>query len=175
MTSKTRAKNKPVKPAQTNTILSTAFKAGFWGGLGISALLLVYQISFPLKTALIPPAMIIVWIVTGIGAAMLMGSDVETSQDGRKVGVIAGIVSGTIAGITAMIIAAFGSTFGQLGILEQFSEAQLKTLTESGFTDQLIIVAGQIIAALFACGIGGIIVSGLLGGFGGWLYPKLNK
>lgn len=163
----------PVTGPTTNQIFSAALRAGFWGGLAISALLLVYQISFPLKMALIPPALITVWIVTGIGAAMLM--DAKTSRDSSKVGAIAGIVSGTVGGITAMIIAAFGKTFAGLGIMEQFTAAQVNALANSGLTERVIVLAGQVIAALLTCGIGGIVVSALLGWLGGWLYPRLNR
>lgn len=178
MSTKTKAPiNRPAPTAgpSTNQIFRAALRAGFWGGLAISALLLVYQISFPLKMALIPPALITVWVVTGIGAAMLMDANVKTSQDGSRVGAIAGIVSGTIGGITAMIIAAFGKTFAGLGIMEQFTAAQVNALANSGLTERIIVLSGQIIAALLTCGIGGIVVSALLGWLGGWLYPRLNR
>lgn len=165
----------PTTGPTTNQIFRAALRAGFWGGLAISALLLVYQISFPLKMILIPPALITVWIVTGIGAAMLMDAHIRTSRDSSKVGAIAGIISGTIGGITAMIVAAFGQTFAGLGIMEQFTAAQVNALANSGLTERVIVLSGQIIAALFTCGIGGIVVSALLGWLGGWLYPRLNR
>jgi hypothetical protein len=179
LASRTQTINKQIRPTQVRYLFGAAFRAGFWGGVGISALLVVYQISsIPLlRSILIPPAMIIVWIVTGIGAAMLSGDLVRTSHEGSRVGVIAGLISGAISGITAMIIAAFGVTFVQYGegILVQFSDTQLAALTESGLTEQLIILSGSIISALFACGVGGMFVAALLGGFGGWLYPKFSK
>ena len=159
-------------------ILGDAFKAGLIGGLAISVLLWVYQISIELlRIALVPAALIIVWIVTGIGAAMLAGNKIKTSQEGGIVGVIAGLVSGVVQGINSMIIAAFGLTFTERGqgVLAQFSDSQLTGLLESGITSNLIVLSGSIIAAMFVCGVGGMFVSALLGGFGGWLYPKFGK
>jgi hypothetical protein len=159
---------------------SAALKAGLLGGFAASLLLVARQ-SFEdnrfLQVALIPPAMIIVWLVTGIGAAMLCEGDIKSSQDSASVGLVAGIIAGAFGGITAMIIAAFGVSFqdsGQ-GVLAQVSDTNLQVLAELGFNQELIILAGSILTALFACGLGGIVVAGLFARLGGWLYPKFNR
>jgi len=161
------------------SLLGAALKAGLAGGAAVSLLLLVYQVvSFPfLQRGLIPPAILIVWIVTGIGAAMLAGEQVQSDRDGGKVGVLAGLVSGVVGGIASMVIAAFGATFTRYGegILIQLSDTQIASLNNAGFTEQLIVLSGSVITALFVCGVGGMVVSALLGGFGGWLYPKFNR
>jgi len=155
-------------------VVGPAFKAGLFGGAGTSLLWFIYQIATPpLQTFLIPPAAIIVWLVTGIGAAMLT----DKSAVSGRAGLIAGLVSGTVGGIFAMITAAFGSSFVQIGqgFLAQFSSAQLAAMAENGLTETLIVLLGGIMAALFACGIGGMVAAGALGWLGGWLYPRLNR
>ncbi len=164
----------PAATLRRVNVVGPAFKAGLIGGTGISLLWLIFQITAPpLKTFLIPPAAIIVWLVTGIGAAMLT----ENSAASSRAGLIAGLVSGTVSGIAAMIIAAFGSSFVRTGegFSAQFSGAQLSTMAEKGLTEALVMLFGGIMAALFACGIGGMVAAGLLGWLGGWLYPRLNK
>ncbi|MFQ5578868.1 MAG: hypothetical protein ACE5G8_17965 [Anaerolineae bacterium] len=165
-------------PFQTRRVLGAALKAGFLGGLAVSLLLVVYQFSLPLlQVFLIPPALLIVWIVTGIGAAMSADEVVITSRDGGRVGVIAGLISGSMGGIASMLIAGFGATFIEAGerILGQFSDTQLNSLLESGFDEQLVALSGSIVSALFVCGIGGMVAAALLGGVGGWLYPRFNR
>ena len=170
--------NQKVIHATVNIVLNAAIKAGIGGGIAASLLLLVNQIAFPLlRTVLIPPAFVTVWIVTGIAAAMFAGTRVKTPRDGFHVGLLAGIVAGTVSGLVAMLMAAFGVTFKQVGagILTQFSAAQLESMAQSGITEQLLSAISMVIAALFVCGAGGILVAALLGGVGGWLYPKFNK
>ncbi len=175
-----------VKPSQNpklvhatiNLLLNAAIKAGIGGGIAAALLLLVNQIAFPLlRTVLIPPAFITVWIVTGIAAAMFAGDRVKTPRDGFNVGILAGVVAGTVSGLVAMLMAAFGVTFKQVGagVLTQFSDAQLASMAQSGITEQLLSAISMVVAALFVCGIGGILVAALLAGVGGWLYPKFNK
>ncbi len=178
MTAKIQPLNKKPTPTQIRLLFNAALRAGVIGGGAVSLLLLVNLIAFPLlRNILMPPAFVIVWIVTGIGAAMLAGNLVKTSQDGRRVGVLAGLISGVVGGLTSIILAAFGVSFTQIGagVLTEFSQAQLAAMAESGITEQLLALAGSIVAALFVCGIGGMVVSALLGGLGGWLYPKFNK
>ncbi len=177
MTAKT-SQNQKLAHFEINLLLNAAMKAGIGGGIAISLLVLVNQIAFPLlRTFLIPPAFITVWIVTGIAAAMFAEQRVVTARDGFQVGLLAGIVSGTVSGLVAMVLAAFGVTFQQVGqgILTQFSDAQLASMVESGLTEQLLSAGSMVLAALFVCGIGGIVVAALFGGVGGWLYPKFNK
>lgn len=178
MTTNTQTFNKQRIARPNAHIFRAAFKAGVGGGLAISALLVVYQISFAfLQIFLIPPALFIVWVVTGIAGTMLAGNMVKTNRDGAKVGVITGLIAGIVTGITSMVIAAFGTTFvryGQ-GFLAQFSDTQLISFAASGVTEQLIIISGSVLSAMFVCGVGGMFVSALLGGFGGWLYPTFNK
>ena len=143
----------------------------------VSFLLLLHQISSPfLQNVLIPPVMVIVWVVTGIGAAMMAGNQVITSRQGGRIGVVAGLVSGIVGGIAAMTIAAFGTTFTSYGegVLAQFSDTQLATLMEVGFTEQMIATSGSVLSAMFVCGAGGMVVSALFGWLGGWLYPKFG-
>jgi hypothetical protein len=155
-----------------------SFKSGLLGGFAISLLLVVNQVSPGLlQTVLIPPALLIVWVVTGIGAAMLCDDKVKTSRDGGRVGLVAGIIAGIFGGITAMIIAAFGGSFLSYGegILSQLSDTQMASLTAMGFNDPLIALSGSILSALFTCGFGGMFISALLGSVGGWLYPKFSR
>ncbi|HFB52144.1 MAG TPA: hypothetical protein ENJ48_00495 [Anaerolineae bacterium] len=177
MTAKSSTNQKVVN-ATVNILLNAAIKAGVGGGIAASLLLLVNQIAFSwLRTVLIPPAFITVWIVTGIAAAMFAGALVKTPRDGFHAGVLAGIVAGTVSGLVSMLMAAFGVTFKQVGagVLTQFSDAQLASMAQSGITEQLLSAISMVIAALFVCGAGGIVVAALLGGVGGWLYPKFNK
>ena len=144
----------------------------------ISLLLMLYQISSPfLQIVFIPMAMIIVWVVTGIGAAMMAGDRIITGGQGWKIGLLAGLISGIVGGITSMAIAALGLTFSRYGegVLTQFSDTQLTSLVQAGFTEQLIITAGSVLSAMVVCGVGGMILSALLGGIGGWLYPKFGE
>lgn len=179
MTVKSQTYRTVPQAGSVRVLLGAALKAGLAGGAGVSLLLLVYQVvSFPfLQRGLIPPAILIVWIVTGIGAAMLAGEQVQTSRDGGKVGVLAGLVAGVVGGIASMVVAAFGATFTRYGegILIQLSDTQLAALNNAGFTERLIVLSGSVIMAMFVCGVGGMVVSALLGGFGGWLYPKFNR
>jgi len=148
------------------------------GGFAIGLLLTVYQIAPDfLQTVLIPPALFIVWVVTGIGAAMLCDDKIRDSKDGASVGMVAGIIAGIIGGIVAMIIAAFGLSFqdyGQ-GFLEQLTDTQRQPLLEAGFTEQLITISGSILTALLTCGMGGMVAAGIFGRLGGWLYPKFSR
>jgi hypothetical protein len=157
---------------------SASFKAGLVGGFAVSLLLVVNQVSPGLlQRVLIPPALVIVWVVTGIGAAMLCDDKILSSRDGGRVGLVAGIIAGIFGGITAMVIAAFGGSFissGE-GILSQLSDTQMASLTTIGFTEQLIVLSGSILAALFTCGFAGMVVAAFLGWVGGWLYPKFSR
>ena len=178
MTSSTQPVHRQPGPRRKKPVFGTAFKAGLMGGIVISLLLILYQISSPfLQIVFIPMAMIIVWIVTGIGAAMMAGDRVITSGQGGKAGVIAGLISGIVGGITSMTIAALGVTFSGYGegVLAQFSDTQLTALTEAGFTGQMIVTAGSVLSAMIVCGVGGMGLSALLGGLGGWLYPKFGE
>lgn len=177
MTAKTSL-NQKYTHIEINILLNAAMKAGIGGGVAASLLVLVNQIAFPLlRQFLIPPAFVTVWIVTGIAAAMFAGSHVFTPKTGFQVGLLAGVVSGTVSGLISMVLAAFGVTFQQVGtgVLTQFSDAQLTSMADSGISQQLLSTGSMVLAALFVCGIGGIIVAALLGGVGGWLYPKFNK
>ncbi len=158
--------------------LSAALKAGAGGGVALALLSVVNQISsVVLQRFLIPPAFITVWIVTGIAAAMFAETRVKTPRDGWHIGILAGIISATVSGFLLMIFAAFGLTFRNIGegILTQFSTEQLASLAESGVSDQLLVSGGSVIATLAICGVGGMLIAALLGGVGGWLYPKFNK
>ncbi len=177
LTAKT-SQNQKLTHLEINILLNAAMKAGIGGGIAVSLLVLVNQIAFPLlRTFLIPPAFITVWIVTGIAAAMFAEPRAATPRDGFQVGLLAGIVSGTVSGLVAMVLAAFGVTFQQVGqgMLTQFSDAQLASMVESGLTERLLSTGSMVLAALFVCGIGGIVVAALFGGVGGWLYPKFNR
>jgi len=166
-------------PLPTTSTFGASFKAGVVGGFAISLLLVVRELvlSHPLiHIGLIFPAIGLVWLVTGIGAAMLCDDRIETGKEGARVGLVAGIVAGVLGGITAMIIAALGrflQDYGQ-GTLSQLSDTNLQTLYQWGFTDELISLSGSIITAMFACGLGGMVIAGLLGRLGGWLYTKFS-
>ena len=178
MTFKTQFANEQSRTTPVPRTFGASFKSGIMGGFAIGLLLLVYQISPNfLQTVLIPPALLIVWVVTGIGAAMLCDDQIKTSRDGGRVGLVAGLVAGIVGGVVGMIIAAFGLTFqnyGQ-GFLENITDSNMALLSEAGFTTDLVALMGSILTAMFSCGLGGMVVAGLLGWFGGWLYPKFSK
>ena len=172
------ARTQTINQTQRGGTFGAAFKAGILGGFAISLLLVVRQLApIPLlQVILIPPALIIIWVVTGIGAAMFCDNQIHAGKDGARVGMVAGIISGTLGGITAMILAAFGlflQDYGQ-GALVQVPDTNLLALTELGFNEELVVLSGSILTALFACGLVGIVVAALLGRFGGWLYTKFN-
>ncbi len=178
MTSRTQPVYRQPGPRRKKPVFGAAFKAGIMGGLVISLLLILYQLSLPfLQIVFIPMAMIIVWVVTGIGAAMMAGDRVITGRQGWKTGMLAGLVSGIVGGITSMVIAALGLTFTGYGegVLTQFSDTQLTSLVNAGFTEQMIITSGSVLSAMVVCGVGGMVLSALLGGVGGWLYPKFGE
>lgn len=159
------------------SLFAAGVKAGFAGGVAVSLLLLIYQIDFNLlRWVLVPLGLVVVWIVTGIMAAMFAGDAVRTSRQGARLGVVAGLVSGVIAGIASMVIAATGATFVSFGegVLSQFSQSQLDGLASLGVSVETIRAAGATIGALFACGMGGMVVSGLLGALGGLIYPRVR-
>ncbi|OQY47347.1 MAG: hypothetical protein B6242_05225 [Anaerolineaceae bacterium 4572_78] len=175
------ARTKPINPRRRRTTigyLANVFAAGFVGGVAVSILVVFYQIAFPLlRFFLIPSALIIIWIVTGIGAAMVSGEHVRTSQEGGRVGILAGIVSGTLSGIVSLIIAALGITFVGIGegFQQQFSETQLEFFVQMGISSELLILIGSVLTSLFVCGFGSMFISIMLSGFGGWLYPKIGR
>jgi hypothetical protein len=159
------------------SLFGSGLKAGLAGGTGISLLLLVYQVDFNLlRWVLVPLGLLIVWIVTGILAAMLAGDSVQSGRQGARIGAMSGLISGVIAGIVAMIVAALGGTFIDFGegMLTQFSQTQLNDLAALGVSIGTIKAAGAAIGALFACGVGGMVISGLLGALGGLIYPKVS-
>ena len=179
MTARTQSANRRKRLPPLRGTFGSSLKAGLMGGFAISLLLTVYQIAPDfLQAVLIPPALIIVWIVTGIGAAMLSHNKIRNSQDGASVGMVAGIITGLIGGITGMIIAALGLSFQFYGesVYDEFlTDTQISSLIDAGFTDQLIIISGSIMAAMFTCGLGGMFIAALLGRVGGWLYPKFSR
>lgn len=177
MTVKANSSKKLARREITQRI-GAAFKAGIGGGVALAILSVVNQISpIVLQRFLIPPAFVTVWIVTGIAAAMFAESRIKTPRDGWHIGILAGIISATVSGFLLMILAAFGLTFRNIGegILTQFSADQLASLANSGVSDQLLVSGGSVIATFAICGIGGMLIAALLGGVGGWLYPKFNK
>ncbi|MFQ5611358.1 MAG: hypothetical protein ACE5H9_04415 [Anaerolineae bacterium] len=158
-------------------MFTPGLKAGLAGGVAVSILLLIYQIDFNIiRWVLVPLGLLIMWVVTGIMAAMFAGEAVVTSRQGAQVGATAGLVSGVIAGIVAMIIAATGATFVNFGegVLTQFSQSQLDTLAGVGVTVDTIKASGAAIGALFACGLGGMSLSAALGAIGGLIYPRVS-
>jgi hypothetical protein len=57
----------------------------------------------------------------------------------------------------------------------QFSPAQLSSMAASGLGPDIIRVVGSVLAALFACGVGGTAVSVALGALGGRIYFRLRQ
>ncbi len=174
----TKGVNRQTRQEYISNLFGAGLRAGSAGGLAVSLLLIVYPFSVNwVRTILMPPALIILWVVTGLAAAMLTGGRVRTQREGRKVGTIAGLVSGTLAGIVAMILAALDLIFSDLkaGIVEQFSFEQLNTLAASGFEEALVATIGTIIMALFTCGFGGMFGASIFGLLGGWLYVRLGR
>lgn len=179
MTASIRTTNRNRRLGPLRGTFGASLKAGIMGGFAISLLLTVYQIAPDfLQTVLIPPALVIVWLVTGIGAAMLCHDKIRNSGDGASVGMVAGIITGFLGGITAMVMAALGLSFqyyGESVFTEALTDTQIDTLINAGFTNQLIILTGSIVTAFFTCGFGGMLIAALLGRLGGWLYPKFSR
>jgi hypothetical protein len=167
-----------------SNIFGAAFRAGILGGLAVALLLIVYQLSFTFTPALgslmrwlVPPVIAFVWVVTGIGAVMIMGGRIKASREGGKVGGVAGIVAGVVGGVAAMIIAALGFTFVQYGqgLVGQFSTTQLEAFTNAGFSQAVLILIGSVFSAMFACGFGGMALAGLFGAIGGAIFPPFAR
>lgn len=154
----------------------SGLKAGLLGSIGLLVFLLISLIPFTLLACLVIPGFLVVWIGTGVLAGVLTGDKLQTRPQAVEVGAMAGFVAGVGGGIAAMVIAAFGALFPDLGegVLAQFSNAQLEAMAQIGILPDTIQLVGSVLAALMACGIGGILVSVALGALGGRIYFRLR-
>lgn len=157
---------------------SSGLKAGLAGSVGLLVILLVsfIRIPFPLGTCLVILGFVVVWVGTGILAGLLAEDEIQNRRQAVTNGATAGIVAGIGGGIAGMVIAAFGALFPDLGegVLAQFSPGQLETLTQIGVAPETVSLAGSILSALMACGVGGTAVSAVLGALGGRIYFRLR-
>jgi hypothetical protein len=134
------------------------------------------RIPFPLGTCLVTLGFVVVWIGTGILAGLLAEDRIQTRRQAVANGAMAGFVAGIGGGIAAMVIAAFGALFPDLGegVLAQFSPGQLEALAQIGIAPEAVRLGGSILSALLTCGIGGTLVSAILGSLGGRMYFGLR-
>jgi hypothetical protein len=153
-----------------------AFKAGVVGGLGLVVVLLIGLIPIPLRICMVGFGFVVVWIGAGMLAGVLGEDKIESRRQAVGSGALAGFVAAIVGGIGAMALAALGTMFPELGegVLAQFSPAQLESLAQQGIDSDLIRLAGSTLAALLACGIGGVIPSMAMASLGGRLYFRLR-
>ena len=175
-TPRRRKKTKDIqKRKNSGSLVASSLKASLVGGFGILLLMLISLIPFQFLAILVIPGFLVVWLCTGILASIIAGDNVQSSQDGGKVGWMAGFWSGIYGGLIAMILAATGIfmvNFGQ-GVAAQFPADQLPAFL-SGLTPETIAIVGRIFGALIVYGIIGSLVSGLFSSLGGMIYPKLT-
>lgn len=157
---------------------SAGLRAGLGGSVGLLVVLLIslIRIPSPLGTCLVTLGFVVVWVVTGVLAGVQAEEVIQTRRQAVGTGAMAGFVAGIGGGIAAMAIAAFGALFPDLGegVLAQLSPAQLEALAQIGFPPDVIRLAGSILSAMMACGVGGTAVSVALGALGGRIYFRLR-
>jgi hypothetical protein len=157
----------------------SGLKAGIVGSVGLLVVLLIsfIPIPFPLGTCLVALGFLVVWIGTGMLAGLLGEEDIETRRQAVTNGAMAGFVAGIGVSVAAMALAALGALFPEFGagVVAQFSPAQLSSMAASGLGPDIIRVVGSVLAALFACGVGGTAVSVALGALGGRIYFRLRQ
>jgi hypothetical protein len=161
---------------EARTITPAGLKAGLAGSIGLIVVLLISLVPVPLGTCLVTLGFVVTWIGTGMLAGVLAEGEIQTRRQAVTNGAIAGFVAGIGGGIAAMVIAAFGALFPDLGegVLAQFSPGQLQALAQFGFGPDIIRLAGSIVSAMMACGVGGTVVSIALGALGGRIYFRLR-
>jgi hypothetical protein len=156
----------------------STLKAGLAGSLGLLLILLIslIPIPFPLGTCLVTLGFFVVWIGTGMLAGLLAEEDIQDRRQAVLIGAAAGFMAGIGGGIAGMLVAAFGALFPDLGegFLAQFSPAQVASLTQAGVATEAIQLAGSIVSAMMVCGLGGTVISAVLGSLGGRLYFRLR-
>jgi len=160
----------------TRVMSASGLKAGLAGSMGLLLLLLVSLIPFELLTCLVMPGVIVVCVSTGMLASVLAGDEIQTRRQAVRTGALAGFVAGIGGGMAGMVAAAFGALFPALGegVLAQLSPSQLQSLAQIGILPDTIRLAGSILSALMACGVGGMAVSAALGALGGRIYFRLR-
>jgi hypothetical protein len=153
-------------------------KAGLAGSGGLLIILLIslLPIPQPFGSCLVIMGFSVIWVGTGMLAGILAENVVQTRPQAVRTGATAGFVSGIGGGIAGMIVAAFGALFPDLGagILAQFSPSQVEALGQVGIAPDAISIAGSVLSAMLACGMGGTAVSIILGSLGGRIYFRLR-
>jgi hypothetical protein len=156
----------------------STLRAGLVGSLGLLVILLIslIRIPFPLGTCLVTLGFFVVWIGTGMLAGLMAEEEIQDRRQAVLTGAAAGFMAGIGGGIAGMLVAAFGALFPDLGegFLAQFSPAQVESLAQAGFATEAIQLAGSIVSAMMVCGIGGTVISAVLGSLGGRLYFRLR-
>ena len=167
-------KVKKVQKSNGSSLIASSLKASLVGGVGMFILILISLIPFQFLAFLVIPGFLVVWLSTGMLAAIFAGDNVNNSQQGGKVGWMAGFWSGIYTGLIAMILAATGIfmvNFGQ-GVATQFPPDQLPAFLTM-LTPEIIASVGRVFGALIIFGVVGSLVSGLFSSIGGMIYPKL--
>jgi len=162
------------KKSNGSSLIASSLKASLVGGMGIFLLTLISLIPFQFLAFLVIPGFLVVWLSTGMLAAIFAGDNVTNSHQGGKVGWMAGFWSGIYGGLIAMILAATGLfmvNFGQ-GVATQFPPEQLPAFL-SVLTPGTIAIMGRVFGALLIFGVIGSLISGLFSSIGGMIYPKL--
>jgi hypothetical protein len=169
-------KEQPKTSAAGNHWTGAALKAGMVGGLGLTFLQLVGLIKIPLLLCLELPGYILLLLITGALAGLFASRQIEIPRHALRVGALGGFVTGVIGGLLGMMLAAFGLTFRNLGygILAQFSSSQLEDMAQWGMTSEVIQIMGSVLFALLIWGVGGTLISMVLGALGGHIYYRLR-
>ena len=177
--SRRRRKSTAVKTQQTKknssgSLFGSSLKASLVGGVGVFLLTLISLIPFQFLAFLVIPGFLVVWLSTGMLAAIFAGDKVNNTHQGGKVGWMAGFWSGIYGGIITMVMAAAGIfmvNFGQ-GVVSQFPPEQLPVFF-STLTPGAIAIIGRVLGALIIFGVFGSLIAALFSSIGGMLYPKL--
>jgi hypothetical protein len=164
---------------EARTTTRSGVKAGIVGSFGLLVVLLInfIPIPFPLGTCLVSLGFFVAWIGTGMLAGLLGEDDIKTRRQAVTNGAMAGFVAGIGVSLAAMALAALGALFPEFGagVVAQFSPAQLNSMARTGLGPDILRAAGSVLAAMFACGVGGTVVSVALGSLGGRLYFRLRQ
>ena len=172
---KAQKNQKIQKNVDNGSLFASSLKASLVGGVGVLLLTLISLIPFQFLAFLVIPGFLVVWLSTGMLAAIFAGDKISNTQQGGKVGWMAGFWAGIYGGLIAMILAATGIfmvNFGQ-GVVTQFTPEQLQSFLNYGLTPNILAIFGRVFGALIMFGVIGSLISGLFSSIGGMLYPKL--
>lgn len=158
-----------------------SMKAGALGGIFVATLTFISLLPFNEIVCLVVPGFLVVWISVGMVGAMLASHENRTERIKRleaiKTGALSGFWLGIVGGISGMLTAAFGATFISFGegVLSQFTDSQLESMAHVGLMPDTIATAGSVVAALFSCGVVGLMVAVFFSTVGAVIYYRLER